>query len=129
MTSFHISAAFDVDDPDSFIECTVKSGGLDFEGTKAALVRFRDHLTERIDNEHECPLSPKHAEGDKWWGYIHQNGTIQVKRYFGPNDLQDADESPFVKRVFQPFIADGREAAIKTVKGLMFAPFVTGEGE
>ena len=41
-----------------------------------------------------------------WWGYIHTNGTIQVKRYFGPEDIREAHESPFVARVYGPFGGD-----------------------
>ena len=25
----------------------------------------------------------------KWWGYVHTNGTIQVKRYFDKQDLEE----------------------------------------
>ncbi len=48
----------------------------------------------------------------KWWGYIHTNGTIQVKRYFEIRDLEEARESPFVTTVFWPFEAEDREDAI-----------------
>ncbi|WP_127846170.1 hypothetical protein [Psychroflexus aestuariivivens] len=34
-----------------------------------------------------------------WWGYVHENGSIQVKRYFNDADIQDAIESPFVGKV------------------------------
>ena len=52
----------------------------------------------------------------KWWGYLHENGGIQVKRYFGSMDTQEARESPFVDAVFGPFNADGREDAINKIK-------------
>lgn len=52
----------------------------------------------------------------KWWGYIHINGSIHPKLFFGPLDLEEADESPFVKRVYEPFDAYGREDAIKIIK-------------
>jgi hypothetical protein len=51
-----------------------------------------------------------------WWGYKHINGSIQVKLYFGKMDLLEADESPFVRKVFQPFEAESREDAIKIIK-------------
>jgi hypothetical protein len=47
-----------------------------------------------------------------WWGYLHTNGTIQAKRYFSQQDLEEADESPFVKNSFGPFKADDREDAL-----------------
>ena len=51
-----------------------------------------------------------------WWGYRHINGSIQAKLYFGKMDLIEADASPFVRKVFQPFEAEGREDAIKIIK-------------
>lgn len=55
----------------------------------------------------------------EWWGYLHINGNIQVKRYFDDRDLDDAYESDFVSTVFHPFKAAGREAAIKHIEGLL----------
>jgi len=52
----------------------------------------------------------------KWWGYLHTNGTIQVKRYFGPEDISEAHESPFVARVVNPFDAENRELAVAYIK-------------
>lgn len=54
----------------------------------------------------------------KWWGYIHENGNIQVKPVTWNIDdmLDDAHESPFCKRVFSPFEATGREDAIEIIK-------------
>ena len=51
-----------------------------------------------------------------WWGYIHINGHIQVKRYFSPLDIKEADESPFVKMTIGPFKAQDREDAIKQIE-------------
>lgn len=51
-------------------------------------------------------------EDIEWWGYLHTNGTIQVKRWFGDElDLKEARESPFVRAVVNPFPASGREEA------------------
>lgn len=57
----------------------------------------------------------------KWWGYIHENGSIQVKRVFimYEDDLRDAKNSPFVKEVFPAFEADGRDEAIYYIKGMV----------
>ena len=54
-----------------------------------------------------------------WWGYLHTNNTIQVKRYFERLDIQEAKESPFVQKVFGPFLANSREDAINKVKDLI----------
>lgn len=54
-------------------------------------------------------------ETNYWWWYIHENGSIQVKRYFWKEsniDIQDARESPFVWTVFTQFPAENREQAI-----------------
>ena len=52
----------------------------------------------------------------KWWGYIHTSGSIQVKRYFGPLDIQEAEESEFCKEVYGPFDATDRQDAIKVIE-------------
>jgi len=51
-----------------------------------------------------------------WWGYLHISGTLQVKRYFGPLDIQEAEESPFCEIVIGPFGADDREEALEHLK-------------
>lgn len=51
------------------------------------------------------------ADGLMWWGYIHTNKTIQIKRYFGPLDIEEAIESPFVGEHYGPFEADSRKHA------------------
>lgn len=51
----------------------------------------------------------------KWWGYLHENGNILAKRYSDKRDLDDARESPFVQRVFGPFMAKDRKDAINFI--------------
>lgn len=51
--------------------------------------------------------------GNKWWGYLHTNGSVQVKPFFGDyQSLLDARDSPYSTRVFQPFPANSREEAL-----------------
>lgn len=52
----------------------------------------------------------------KWWGYIHENGSLQVKRYFGPEDLIEAQQSPFVRSVHGPWEVNNRDEAIEKLK-------------
>lgn len=53
----------------------------------------------------------------EWWGYQHTNGQVQLKRYFGPLDIQEAKESPFVRQVYGPFEAkDNDEAMTKLIR-------------
>lgn len=51
-----------------------------------------------------------------WWGYMHINGHIQVKRYFDIEDIREADSSPFCKETFDPFEAENRDEAIRIIQ-------------
>lgn len=51
-----------------------------------------------------------------WWGYEHINGNLQAKRYFDKLDIIEAYESPFCKKVIQPFEASTREEALEIIK-------------
>jgi hypothetical protein len=54
----------------------------------------------------------------KWWGYLHQNGTLQLKRWFGDvkDYTEDCEGNDFVQRVVTPFDADTREEALEILK-------------
>jgi hypothetical protein len=53
---------------------------------------------------------------NQWWGYIHVNGSLHAKRYFGKKDIQEAEESSFVSQIFYP--KEGtKEDIIKRMKG------------
>ncbi len=49
-----------------------------------------------------------------WWGYLHANGSIQVKRWFGDHQDYTGDciGNDFVQKVVKPFKADSREKAV-----------------
>jgi len=47
----------------------------------------------------------------KWWGYLHKDGTLHLKRYFDRRDIQEATESPFVRQAWGPFQTDDIEEA------------------
>lgn len=53
-----------------------------------------------------------------WWGYLHSNGSIQVKRWFGDHKdyTDDCDGNDFVQQVVRPFKADTWEAAEEIIK-------------
>ncbi len=55
-------------------------------------------------------------EKNKWWGYIHNSGSVHLKRYFSGFDLQEARESPFVKSVHGPWLCQTREEAEQKLK-------------
>ena len=52
-----------------------------------------------------------------WWGYLHQNGTIHVKRWFGDHKdyTEDCEGNEFVQRVVPPFVAASRDQAINII--------------
>jgi len=62
-----------------------------------------------------------HTEKTMWWGYLHQNGTIQVKRWFGDHKdyKDDCYGNEFVVRVVPPFAAESREDAEKYLKEML----------
>jgi hypothetical protein len=55
---------------------------------------------------------------NKWWGYVHANGTLQVKRYFDMQDIQEASTSPFVQSIYGPFDAVDSQHALNKLKKL-----------
>lgn len=56
---------------------------------------------------------------NKWWGYVHRNGSVHIKRYFGELDIEEAVESPFVAFVIGVVEAIGREDAEKKLKAML----------
>ena len=53
-----------------------------------------------------------------WWGYLHCNGKLQLKRWFGDHKdyTEDCEGNDFVITVCPPFEADTEEQAWKTLK-------------
>lgn len=51
-----------------------------------------------------------------WWGYIHENGSLHVKRFFDYEDLSEAKVSPFVRSVHGPWEVNSREEALNKLK-------------
>lgn len=47
-----------------------------------------------------------------WWGYVHTNGDLILKRYFDKRDLEEAQQSTFVERLIHLFEAPDRESAL-----------------
>lgn len=48
-----------------------------------------------------------------WWGYLHANGTPQLKRWFGDHKdyTEDCEGNAFVRQVVEPFEAESRAEA------------------
>jgi hypothetical protein len=56
---------------------------------------------------------------DRWWGYLHENGTIQTRRFFSDRcwlSIDDAFESDFVIHVVKPFYSEDRAHASKSIE-------------
>ena len=50
---------------------------------------------------------------NRWWAYLHHNGSVQVKRWHGDVDdyTTDCKGNPFVDKVMEPFEADNEGIA------------------
>jgi len=55
----------------------------------------------------------------KWWGYIHIDGSIHVKRFIDFGDILEAQSSDFVKSITGPFEANSRSEAIEAYKRIL----------
>jgi hypothetical protein len=53
-----------------------------------------------------------------WWGYLHSNGTLQLKRWFGDHKdyTEDCEGNDFVLQVVRPFAANSREKALEILE-------------
>jgi len=49
---------------------------------------------------------------EKWWGYLHSNGSIQAKRFLDQKDIDEARNSDFVLAVSRVFNAINRNDAL-----------------
>ena len=52
----------------------------------------------------------------QWWGYIHVNSQLRVKRFFDQRDIDEAATSPFVEKVFGPIEADNWDDAVDLLR-------------
>lgn len=71
----------------------------------------------------------------KYWAYLHSNGTIQLKRWFGDHKdyTEDCRGNPFVQKVVPPFDAlnedDAEHYATRILKPNGSTPDVMVEDE
>ena len=49
---------------------------------------------------------------EAYWGYLHANGTLQIKRWYGLEDFTEANDSPYVEKACGPWECDSREEAL-----------------
>jgi len=63
----------------------------------------------------------------KWYGYLHIDGSLHVKRFSGDlGDIIECRQSPFVDFVFKPFYADNRNHALSILKQKIFQKDTSG---
>lgn len=58
----------------------------------------------------------EYTEDLEWWGYIHVDGRLHVKRYHSESQILDALESDFVKFISGRVYAKNKEEATKLIK-------------
>ena len=58
-----------------------------------------------------------YVTGLMWWGYLHSDGSIHVKRWFGDHEdyTSDVENNDFVVKVIPPFIAANRNTALDII--------------
>jgi hypothetical protein len=83
----------------------------DGEGLICANCKKMFSHDQAIDEEYRKRTTP-------WWGYLHISGTLQAKPYREPLDIEEAEQSPFCKKVVGPFQALHRDHALLIVQQL-----------
>lgn len=63
---------------------------------------------------------------NRWWGYLHTDGTVHAKRYFDQRDLDEARESTFVDQIMEPFDAESSMDAVSTLRKFFNEPEAPG---
>jgi hypothetical protein len=58
-----------------------------------------------------------------WWGYLHSNGSVQTKRWFGDDKdyIDDCVGNDFVQQVVSPFAAQSRVEATQIILQRLFS--------
>jgi hypothetical protein len=55
----------------------------------------------------------------RWWGYLDDRGVVHIKRYTNDKAIQNCEQMPFTKGIFDPFEAvDYAHARAKIAKFL-----------
>lgn len=62
------------------------------------------------------------GNGKWWWGYLDDLGVVRVKPYTGDKIIQNTEQLPFCRGIFNPFIAENIHDARRKI-----AAFLTNE--
>jgi hypothetical protein len=52
---------------------------------------------------------------EKWWGYLNVDGIINVMRYVDDKTIQNYEQLPMIKGIFDPFLCWGYEELKKAI--------------
>lgn len=53
---------------------------------------------------------------NEFWGYLDDEGTIHIKKYYTDWDLQKCEQMPFCRGIFEPFTAIDKAHALAKCK-------------
>lgn len=113
-------------DIENLVKKILKESDYDMDALEDRLSDYVERLKKDVskgiffDNDPASPRFGNQVTGPKnlWWGYKHTSGTYQAKRYFGPVDIMEAEQSPFCEMAVGPFEASNREEALEKVREL-----------
>lgn len=57
------------------------------------------------------------AKGKWWWGYLDDQGVIRVFPYTDDKIIQNTEQLPFVRGIFEPMKADSKQHAQRMIAG------------
>lgn len=93
-----------------------QAGLYEFEEACAIVQGANEHLGDATP-PHEAMILVVESKNPKlqFWAYLHQNGQVIVKRWFGDvkDYTDDVEGNDFVQRVVRPFAAASHEEAEK----------------
>ncbi len=51
----------------------------------------------------------------RWWAYLDDQGKVHIKKYISDRQIQNCEQLPFCKGIFEPFEAYGYEDAHRKI--------------
>jgi hypothetical protein len=69
-----------------------------------------------VMDEEDKKMAEEKSGELQWWGYLHKDKSIVLKRYFDHKDIESANESDFVTVTYGPFEAKNRSHALSILR-------------
>ena len=57
--------------------------------------------------------------GKWWWAYLDDTGVVRVKKYTGDKIIQNTEQLPFCRGIFDPFKADNIHHARRIIAAFL----------